>query len=267
MTLAETIDVVRPSVVQFSVFNRQTGDFRTFGSGFILDCNGQVATAAHVVSDAVEKAKQGLHITVGLACPNQDGGETGLTIINNFHHVDVEILAMDTEHDIAILKMKPNPFENPPRSMIQIGDKQGPLPQYKECQISIDRPRDGESIASSGYPLQSNTLVTTAGNLASAWETKAPNVSDGRRVRDCIGVYLADISVNPGNSGGPIYRVADGTVIGVCTAYRFAPLFYADKQGGLVTLGERPVAINAGLCVVSPIRHVVDLQQKIIEDN
>lgn len=265
MTLAETIDVVRPSVVQFSVRNRQTGDSQTFGSGFILDSNGQVVTAAHVVTYATQRAEQGLDITVGLAYPNQDAGETGMTIMNNFHHVGVELLAMDNEHDVAILKMQPNPFEHPPRSMIRIGDKPGPLPQYKDCQVSIDRPRDGESIASSGYPLASTTLVTTAGNLASAWETEVLNVSDGSRVRDSIDVYLADISVNPGNSGGPVYRVADGTVIGVCTAYRFAPLCYADKQGGDVTLGERPVAINAGLCIVSPIRHVVDLQQKIRE--
>jgi S1-C subfamily serine protease len=263
MTLSEAIDIIRPSIVQLSVMNPQSAGSQTFGSGFILNARGHIATAAHVVDSAVQMAQQGLHISVGLAYPNDDGGTTGFTMMNNFHHVSVEVLAIDRDHDVAIIKMQPNPFDDPPRSMIRIGDQEGPRPQYKACQVSLERPRDGESIASSGYPLSSTTLVTTSGALASAWETQIKNVSDGWRTRDSIDVYLADISVNPGNSGGPIYRIVDGFVIGVCTAYRFAPLFYADQKGGQVTIGERPVAINAGLCVVSPIRHIVKLQNQM----
>lgn len=261
MSLPETIDLVRPSIVQFSVRNPQTGDSQTFGSGFIIDEAGHVATAAHVVEDANQMVQRGFEVTLGLAYPNLDNGN--LTMVNNFYHLRATVLEMDTDHDVALLKMDPNPFENPPISLIQIGDEPGIVPLYKKCSIAAARPRDGESIAVSGYPLNSVTLVTTAGYLASAWETQVSDVSDGSRLRDSLDVYLADISVNPGNSGGPVYRVADGTVIGVCTAYRFAPLLYADKKGGQVTLEERPVGINAGLCVVSPIRHITHLLEQL----
>lgn len=264
MALPETIDAIRPSIVQLSVRNPQEGgSTQAFGSGFILDDSGHVATAAHAVDSALQMNQQGLYVSIGLAYPNDDGSTTGVTMMNNFFHVRFKVVAIDRDHDVAIVKMHPNPFDNAPCPMIQIGDAKEPRPQYRECQISLDRPRDGDSIASSGYPLASTTLVTTAGTLASAWETQVENVSDGWRTRDSMDVYLADISVNPGNSGGPIYRIVDGVVIGVCTAYRFAPLFYADKRGGQVTLGERPVAINAGLCVVSPIRHIAELQNQM----
>jgi S1-C subfamily serine protease len=264
MNLPDTIDIVRASVVQFSVTVKDTHQSQPFGSGFIFDEGGLVATAAHVVRQAVAYSDSGHKVTIGLAFPNLDnvdmGNVKGLTMQDCFYHVGVNIVAIDDANDVAVLRMEPNPFESPPPSMIQIGDSPGPTPLYAKCSVSSERPRDGDGVAVSGYPLSSPTLITTAGYLASGWSSTERRVSDGNDTKVVkAGTYLADISVNPGNSGGPTYRTEDGVVIGVCTAYQFAPLTYMDRQGGQVTLGERPVGINSGLCVVAPIKSVLAL--------
>ena len=223
-----------------------------------------MATAAHVIRHANQLADQGHKISIGLAFPNLDnvdmGNVKGFTMQDCFYHVGGDLVAIDDANDVAILKMNPNPFESPPRPMIQIGDEPGPLPLYKKCSVSADRPRDGDGVAVSGYPLSSPTLITTAGHLASGWSSTERKITNGENIKTVkVGTYLADISVNPGNSGGPAYRVDDGAVIGVCTAYQFAPLMYMDSSGGQVTLGERPVGINSGLCVVAPIESILAL--------
>lgn len=116
----------------------------------------------------------------------------------------------------------------------------------------------------SGYPLNSPTLITTTGNLASGWASTEQQISDNGNIRTVnINNYLADISVNPGNSGGPTYRVDDGCVIGVCTAYQNAPLMFTDQNGGQAEINGRPVGINSGLSVVSPIKNVLDLVDNV----
>lgn len=111
------------------------------------------------------------------------------------------------------------------------------------------RPQDGVSIAVSGYPLSEPALVTNAGSVATTWsmhETK-PN---GRSFNS----YLGDVQVNPGNSGGPVYLVDDGSVIGVCVAYKSAPLLIQSSDLGIRT--------NSGLTVIVPTEYVIEMLKK-----
>ena len=169
----------------------------------------------------------------------------------NFRYIKAQPLGVDNIYDIAILVLAPNPFETPPRPNIQIGDT-NLLPLFQPCCTSLDRPRDGDSIAVSGYPLNSPTMITTAGNLASGWCSQDVMLTDkaGKSQKERINIYLADISVNPGNSGAPAYRMEDSCVIGVCTAHQTAPLFFTDSQNGHALIADRQIGVNAGLHLV-----------------
>lgn len=78
--------------------------------------------------------------------------------------------------------------------------------------------------------------------------------------------YVADIQVNHGNSGGPVFSAGTRSVIGLCQAYQNAPVS-ADGQGP--TFGFRPVpganpeAVplvgNSGLAVIVPTEYIVDI--------
>jgi S1-C subfamily serine protease len=87
-------------------------------------------------------------------------------------------------------------------------------------------------ISVSGFPLDIPVLVTNTGWVASAFY-----IDERRR-----SLYLADISINHGNSGGPAYNDVDGRVIGVVTDYRTAP------EGD-----------NSRLAVIVPIQRVLEL--------
>lgn len=268
MILQDAIEVIRPSVVQFSVRVKGNNKSQQFGSGFIINIQGHIATCAHVVQQAELLINAGHDVSIGLAYPNIEnttvGGGGSLTMKNCFHHVGATLLKADQANDVALLKMNPNPFETSFVPIIQTPDGDGPVPLYKECSTSTSRPRDGDSVAVSGYPLNSPTLITTAGNLASGWATTDRQVTDnGKNTVVQSDVYLADISVNPGNSGGPVCRIEDGNVIGVCTAYQNAPLMFMDQTGGQAKVEDRPVGINSGLCVVTPINCVLDLVESI----
>jgi hypothetical protein len=58
--------------------------------------------------------------------------------------------------------------------------------------------------------------------------------------------YLADMQVNGGNSGGPVYRVAEGGVIGVGVASRGAPTWTPDGRSTAQRDDAGPAALLAG---------------------
>lgn len=271
MDLPEAIDKIRPVVLQFSVEPKGTNEPRPFGSGFVLDKLGHIATAAHVVRDAERLVTEGHQVTIGFAFENfenKDLGTAKLTLTNAFYHIGAVPLAVDDTNDVAVLRMTPNLFDDPPPSLFKFGDAPSPVPLCEPCCTSHDRPRDGELVAVSGYPLSSPTLITTAGNLASGWASQTCRIQNGTEVTTVnANVYLADISVNPGNSGGPAYRLQDGCVIGVCSAYRTAPLMFMDSKGGQALIDARPVGINSGLCVVAPISNVANLLAQVLKSS
>ena len=87
---------------------------------------------------------------------------------------------------------------------------------------------------------------------APAW-FRLPNMADS---------FIADMHVNGGNSGGPVYSVVGGAVIGVCVSFDTATVIYGDGKMEPATVQGRPLAYNSGLSVVVPIRYVIDMLKK-----
>ena len=281
-TLPEVIEIMRPSVVQISLrVNRpptSTGLLQLptrpvivpMGSGFLVSVDGYAVTARHVVQEFQAIQVEGQKtLMVGLALPNLEDYKSGGATVSmraSFTFIDCEVIDEDVRHDLALLKLKRNPFTE------MVGLIQTPKetigPPHRVAALSPStRPRDGEAIAVSGYPLNETVLVTTSGNLASSWASdsvpaQVPGARVGFMVPDVSDFYIGDVHVNPGNSGGPVYSVEQGEVIGVCVAYEMAPVVYGDGNHESARAGNRQLFSNSGLAVVIPVRYVIDLLKK-----
>jgi serine protease Do len=145
----------------------------SLGSGFVMHPSGYIVTNAHVVTRAAE-----------LKTSFADGRE-----------FEARIVAADTEHDLAVLKIDPP----------------GPLPT-----IHLGRSDDlmvGETVVAIGNPFGFKHTVTSGVISAVGRNLEA---DDGVTFHDLI---QTDASINPGNSGGPLLNVL-GELIGINTAIR-----------------------------------------------
>lgn len=285
MTVPETIEFIRPSVVQILVKVQapptqiggaggmqvpQRPQMAVLGTGFLVNADGYAVTARHVAQAFQSIQAAGTKtLMVGVATPNLDefkaGGST-VSIRGSFVLVECDVADEDVRHDLALLKLKQNPFKGELGTFMKVGDKSIGYP-HRVATLTSGRPHDGEAIAVSGYPFGSPVLVTTSGNLASSWasetvEVQIPGAPPGFRMPDTSDFYLADMHSNPGNSGGPVYTVARGWVIGVCHGAEMAPVVYGDGNRESASIGGRAIFSNSGLAVVIPIRYVIELLKK-----
>jgi S1-C subfamily serine protease len=228
------------------------------GTGFFVDDEAHVVTAQHVIEAARSlpgKFPPGADVSfgVGLAYPNSDNMRA------NFNVVGFDLVGEDARHDLALVKMRSNPFRGETAGGIVTGD--GPLePLHGVPTIRLDRPRDGDRVAISGYPLGEPVLVTTQGIVASSWSVVVddlphPTIPDVTLpgMRD---VYLADVQSNPGNSGGPVYSADDGAIVGVLVAGRLTNVL---AGGAPAEVGGVPLLTNAGLALVIPAKYFSEM--------
>ena len=258
MDLPSAIDVVRPAVVQIRVdpeYPKPGVEGQVIGTGFWVHPDGLILTAKHVTEGALEAvdANPGARIRVGMAIPTLTGPP--VTIRGSFEVVDASVIEEDPRHDLALLQAVPNPLSSGrPSGVHQVPGGTAVNALYGLAAISNRPVRDGESIGVSGYPLAEPALVTTSGEIASAFGTdiqqvQAPGGPTGFTIPNVADSYLADVAVNPGNSGGPAYRVEDASVLGVVVAFKI----------GTGQAAASPFFYNSGLSVVVPIKYGEDL--------
>ena len=230
MQLPDTIDHIRPSVVQIRRFSTQRAAGQTIGTGFIVADTQHVVTALHVVDVVNLSAGEAIH--VALAAPNVDTPE--LKMRANFSEYEGKLIGVNNDQDLALIHVRQL---KEPGFRVKFGPR---LIEAKPVNATLrtNPLREGVELAVSGYPLAEPSLVTNAGILASTF-TLNDNPS-----QVC---YLGDFTANPGNSGGPVYTTRDGSVIGVCVAGKLAPII-----GGVGTQ-------SAGLTVIVPAAQVVSL--------
>lgn len=278
LTLPEAIEFIRPSVVQISVrFASPSGaalppqlqSTYTLGSGFLISRDGYVVTARHVVQSFRSITVQGQKILVvgfaSLNFENYKSGNSRISSRSNFRFITCEIADEDIRHDLALLKLDRDAFKSEMIVATTPKEKFG-FPQRVAILSSEVRPRDGEAIAISGYPLSQTVLVTTSGTLASSWpEDERPmDMSPGASfsMPDVSDYYIGDVRANFGNSGGPVYSIDQGKVIGLCDAYDPTPVTYGDGNHEAVVIENRPLTVNSGLSIIIPVGYVIDLLKK-----
>ncbi len=168
-----TTRVVRSRSLLDEVFDIRPPRVGSVGSGFIIHPSGYVVTNAHVVAQTSD---------VRVTFADQST-------------MPAEIVSVDTEHDLAVLKIAA------PR----------PLPHTK-----LGRSDDiliGETVVAIGNPLGLQHSVTTG--IISALDREL------RFRPDAVyrGLIQTDAAINPGNSGGPLFNI-NGELIGINTAIR-----------------------------------------------
>jgi len=249
MNLREAIKAVDPCVVQVSGESLQP----VVGTGFFVHEGGYVVTALHVIQQIARMANEAnrpVQVNVGIAHTNSENMRANFTV------TDCEVVDADEVYDLALVRLGRNPLAGELGTGIVVGEVAIPLPAQVAA-IDPDRPEDGEPIAVSGYPLSNPVLITNAGHLASVWH------SESRRdfqpgVSPLVDWYFGDVEVNPGNSGGPVYRVETAEVIGVCRASQPAPVRRGDN-GEPARMSDVALNYSSGITVFTPAKYIAEM--------
>lgn len=192
--LPDIIDKIRPAIVAVGTVQptrRPPAQFRA--SGFVV-ANGQyVLTNAHVVPDTLD-VQQKEYLAVFTGRGQRFEGRTATAV------------AMDREHDLALLKIEGSP-----------------LPALG---IDWSKPvREGQDIIFTGFPIGivlGLYPVTHQGIISALTPIAIPPPAAGqlnpnlvKRLQNPFEVFQLDAIAYPGNSGSPLCDAATGRVIGV----------------------------------------------------
>jgi S1-C subfamily serine protease len=177
---AQAYDVIRPSVVRVRGLGvggeGDDGDGeveRAVGSGVVIMENGTILTNLHVVSGATR-------VRVVFA----DG-----------MHSDAEVVSVQPENDLAVLKARVVPDDLFPATLKGSGGL-----------------AEGDEVVAVGFPFGIGPSVSSGVVSGLRREYRSP---EGQRVLSNLIQF--DAAANPGSSGGPLVNMS-GEVVGVVTA-------------------------------------------------
>jgi S1-C subfamily serine protease len=199
-----------------------------YGDAFFIDADGYLLTAAHVLSDFHDGAQPQILLRLPEAPPRL---------------VKIEVVATDAEHDIAVLRAVPNPFQgkyqvaflplsatNPARGAAVIAAALRPA-RLKDPH-TFDAPQQDESVAD---VLQYTSLALDKG------QPKAE-------------LFLFSHEVLRGQSGAPILSRATHEVVGIVEGQ----WLHGILRPSPMSPGERGATLGAGV----PITYALTLLER-----
>lgn len=230
-SLPDIIDGIRPSVVGVGTAYpprqpvRDRSPNRLIGTGFVVGDGRTIVTNKHVIPDQLDRDnQQTLAIFAGRGAQAMVHPAT--------------VLAEDPIHDLALLRITSGPLPT-----VRLGDS--------------DRVREGSAIAFTGYPIGAvlglypathtgivSSITPVAHSAESGGQLSAAQI---RRMRNPYDVFQLDATAYPGNSGSPVYEIANGQVIGVVNS-----VFVKESREAVL---ERP----SGITYAIPVVHVREL--------
>lgn len=190
--LPDLVARAKPAVLlvgSFSLLDTPRFGFR--GTGFVVGDGRQVITNAHVLLEQGDQRRLAVQLM----------GSDGQWSLR-----EAAIEALDRPRDLALLR-----FDGPPVTPLA---------------LSGQAPREGSDIALIGFPLGGAlgySHVTHRGILA-ARTAIAPPAANSQTLnpravaqlrQGAFDVLQLDITAYPGNSGGPVFDLASGAVVGV----------------------------------------------------
>ena len=225
--LAQTIVRVKPSVVGVGTFVKTRSPSLVFvGTGFAVADGRHVVTNAHVLRPSTDTSK--IENTIVLV--SKDGEPESR---------ESEVLAIDKEHDLALLKISGEPLP-----ALKLGDS-----------ASVT---EGKNLAFTGFPIgivlgfhpaTHRAMVSAITPVALPGLTaKHLTAETIARIRQAAyKVFQLDGTAYPGNSGSPLFDPSDATVYGIINS--------VFVQGTRENAVKRP----SGITYAIPSRHVIDL--------
>lgn len=192
--LPETIIKIKPGIVGIGTLQKtRRPPTKFYGTGFVIGDGNTVITNAHVIPAviAVEDMEQ-LVVFVG--------GD------QSTHARKAEQVAMDLQHDLAVLKI-----EGSPLPALELGDSNLVMA--------------GEEYAFTGFPLggmlghfpvtHRGIVSTISPIVLPAQSSRQLTVQMIKRLKQPFNIFQLDATAYPGNSGSPLYRPESGRVVGV----------------------------------------------------
>jgi S1-C subfamily serine protease len=155
------------------------GNSSAQGSGFVISDGGEVATNAHVVTDAT-----------GAGGPIHEAKEVYVQFADR-NEVPADVVGFDPNADVALLKVDPEGLDLHPLQ----------LATNEEVEV-------GQPVAAIGSPFGEDRSLSVG--VVSATDRSIESLTRFQ----IEGAIQTDASINPGNSGGPLLD-AEGRVIGI----------------------------------------------------
>lgn len=192
--LVQTLARIKPSIVGIgSILPTRTPPNVFGGTGFVVEDGLTVVTNAHVVPPALDNANQERLVVFSGTAQNPQAHEA-------------HVIARDTEHDIALLRLRGNPLP-----ALTLGDS--------------DTVREGATMAFTGLPLglflgfhpatHRGIVAAITPYVSPVFNSQQLNAKTIRRLNRPFDVFQLDAVAYPGNSGSPMYDPDTGVVYGV----------------------------------------------------
>lgn len=228
--LPRTVARIKPSVVGVGTYLKTRQPAVIFvGTGFAVADGLSIITNAHVIPplDAARNEELGIVIS----------GEGQAVSFR-----PARLVALDRERDLAHLRLSGSPL--------------APLALAGDDDVA-----EGEELNFTGYPLGMRLGLHAATHralLAAITPAIRPSLNsrqlDARAIallqQPAFRTYQLDATAYPGNSGSPLYRPQDGSVVGVI------------NMVFLKGLRESAVSNPSGITYAIPVRHVRELLQR-----
>lgn len=198
--MVSAIARIKPSVVIVGTYNAlENPRFQLRGTGFVAGHGNWAVTNAHVIPEGVGAG---------------DASETASRLVVQVRTGPTElsmrqatVLELDPTHDLALLR-----FEGPAVPILAIRDSQ--------------QVQEGQTVGLIGFPIGGAlgfSPVTHRGMISSITTVALPTPTgrqlNARAVRALregnFQVFQLDATAYPGNSGGPLFDIDSGEVLGV----------------------------------------------------
>jgi S1-C subfamily serine protease len=226
---ASSSSAVCPIVYQLDQSPSSRGyHYSFFGNGFFINEQGYLLTAAHVLETF------------------RDGGQPYILVSRRNGPpilLQASIIAVDSEHDVAILRAASNPFDSKYKVTFLLLSSDPASPGQAVLAVSLHPPKQ-----QSAHTFEVPREDRFSGEVLSYESTKLDKSSPAAEV------FLLSHPVNLGQSGSPVLALDSGAVVGLVEGRWLRPT-------GLAIAKSSGAATNTPGAAV-PIRYAITLLER-----